>query len=231
MDSDASAASASTADANASALDSTRTDQEHVDAAPASADDDAGAEHHDDIVAREVDFNSIDSLKGALAETEAALAASHEEVEALKDQVLRAAAEVENVRRRADRSVENAHKFALEEFVADLLPAIDSFERAVAAAHEIGADDTSVGATVEGIELSLKVLMDVLKRRGIETLNPEGEPFNPQFHEALSMVPNPDAEPGSILHVVEKGYTLHDRLVRAAKVVVAKAPDGAADAP
>ena len=160
---------------------------------------------------------AIDALKLALETSEA-------EIESLKDQALRAAAETENVRKRADRSVANAHKFALERFAGDLLPVIDSFDRALEAATALAADNEAASSTVEGIELSLRLMNETLSRYGIEAIDPVGEPFNPSFHEAMSMVPNPDAEPGSVLQVVQKGYTLNERLVRPARVLVAKEP-------
>ena len=154
-----------------------------------------------------------------------ALEAAQAEIESLNDRALRATAEVENVRKRADRSVANAHKFALEKFTADLLPVIDSFERALEAASALASENDAAGSTVEGIELSLRLMHETLGRHGVEAIDPVGEPFNPSFHEAMSMLPNPDAEPGSVLQVVQKGYTLNERLVRPARVLVAKAPE------
>ncbi len=154
-----------------------------------------------------------------------ALEAAQAEIEILNDRALRATAEMENVRKRADRSVANAHKFALEKFTGDLLPVIDSFERALEAASALASENEAAGSTVEGIELSLRLMSETLSRHGIEAIDPAGEPFNPSFHEAMSMVPNPDAEPGSVLQVVQKGYTLNERLVRPARVLVAKAPE------
>jgi molecular chaperone GrpE len=153
---------------------------------------------------------------------EAALLAARAELEALRDQVLRAQAEAENVRRRAQRDVENAHKFALEKFAADLVPVLDSLEKAV----EIARATEGAGAApiAEGVELSLRMFLSVMNKAGIEQLNPLGEPFDPQRHEAMAMVPNPDAEPNSVMDVMQKGYLLNGRLVRAAMVVVSKSP-------
>lgn len=153
------------------------------------------------------------------------LTAQVQEAEELKDQALRAQAEVENSRRRAKRDVEDAHKYALERFTTQLLPVIDSFERAVDVVKEL--DDSSI--SMEGLELSLKLLFDVLEKSGVKVVDPIGEPFDPGFHEAITMMVNPEMEPGSVMDVVQKGYVLNDRLVRAAKVVVAKADDNAAD--
>ena len=164
------------------------------------------------------------SADGSADDLVTQLAAARDEVEALKDQALRGQAEAENVRRRAARDVENAHKFALEKFAADLLPVIDSLEKAVESAV---ADSGDMNAIREGVELSLKLFLDVLEKAGISRIHPVGEPFDPQLHEAMAMVENPDAEPNSVLDVMQAGYTLNGRLVRAAMVVVSKAPAGA----
>ena len=141
-----------------------------------------------------------------------------EALEAAEDRALRAAAEAENVRKRAERSIENAHKFALEKFVAALLPAVDSFERAAdAAAHADG------NANAEGIQLSLKLLAEAMERQGVAVVDPLGEPFDPNLHEAMSMIESDTAEPGSVLEVFQRGYALNGRLVRPARVIVAKA--------
>lgn len=149
-------------------------------------------------------------------------AALAEQVAGLRDQLLRSAAEIENVRRRAQRDVENAHKFAVEKLINDLFPVIDSLEKAV----ETAAATQGAEPIAQGVELSLKLFADTLTKSGVEQVDPLGEPFDPQVHEALAMVPNPDAEPNSVMEVMQKGYVLNGRLVRAAKVIVAKAPDG-----
>ena len=141
-----------------------------------------------------------------------------EELANLKDQVLRSLAEVENVKRRAARDVENAHKFAVEKLINDLFPVLDSLEKAVETAKSTeGAD-----AIAEGVSLSLKLFVDTVSKSGVEQIDPLGEPFDPQLHEAMTMVPNPDAEPNSVMDVMAKGYVLNGRLVRAAKVIVVK---------
>ena len=140
------------------------------------------------------------------------------EIAALKDQLLRSAAEFENLKRRTTKDVENAHKFGTEKLVNDLFPVIDSLEKAIETALGIeGAE-----AIAEGVELCLKLFMDTLGRNGVNTVDPLGEPFNPSLHEALAVVPNENAEPNSVMEVIQKGFTLNDRLVRAAKVVVVK---------
>jgi molecular chaperone GrpE len=147
------------------------------------------------------------------------------EVDALKDRLLRSQAEAENTRRRAARDVENAHKYALEKFAGELLPVVDSLEKAVEAARADGGEmDDAIG---EGVELSLKLFLDVLAKAGMEQIDPAGEPFDPQHHEAMAILENPDAEPNSVLEVMQKGYTLNGRLIRAAMVVVSRAPAAA----
>ncbi|WP_020209141.1 nucleotide exchange factor GrpE [Gilvimarinus chinensis] len=137
-----------------------------------------------------------------------------------KEQTLRAQAELQNVRRRAEADVEKAHKFGQEKLVGDLLPVVDNLERAMAS---INADDDANKAIIEGIELTLKSFIDTLVKHKVEPVNPVGEPFNPELHQAMSMIENPDVEPNTVIDVFQKGYTLHGRLVRPAMVVVAKA--------
>ena len=136
-----------------------------------------------------------------------------------KDQTLRAAAEAQNVRRRAEKDVESAHKYALEKFAGALLPVADNLERTLEVADR---SNEAVKPLLEGVELTHKTLLDALKRFQIEQIDPLGAPFDPQFHEAVSMVDNPAAEPNSVLHVMQKGFTLSGRLLRAAIVMVAK---------
>lgn len=132
------------------------------------------------------------------------------------DKFLRASAELENVRKRAARDVENAHKFALERFASDLLSVCDSLEMALTADQEASAESLR-----EGSGATLKLLASVMQRFGVEELDPEGEPFDPAFHEAMTMQPSDDVEPGSVVTVFQKGYALNGRLLRPARVVVA----------
>jgi molecular chaperone GrpE len=136
------------------------------------------------------------------------------------DKYVRAAAELENVRKRATRDVENAHKFALERFCTELLAVKDSLEMGVAA-----ADKADAQSLLEGKEATLKLLAATMERFGVVELDPEGEPFDPQQHEAMTMQPSADVEPGSVLTVFQKGYALNGRLLRPARVVVASEPE------
>ncbi len=135
------------------------------------------------------------------------------------DKYVRLAAELENVRKRAARDVEKAHKFALERIVADLLEVRDSLEMAVSAGEE-----SSFESLQAGNETTLKLLVTVMQRYGVEEIDPLGEPFDPNCHEAMTMQPSADAEPDSILTVFQKGYALNGRLLRPARVVVATGP-------
>jgi len=131
------------------------------------------------------------------------------------ERYLRAAAETENVRKRSARDVENAHKFALERIGKELLGVKDTLEMGIA------ADGASVESLIEGSNATLKLLGSTLERFGIVEVDPVGEPFDPEFHEAISMQPSDDVEPNSVVAVVQKGYTLNGRLLRPAMVIVA----------
>ena len=133
------------------------------------------------------------------------------------ERYLRAAAEVENVRKRADRDVQNAHKFALERFGKELLAVKDTLEMGLAA-----AENASVESLMEGSTATLKLLTTTMERFGVEVVDPAGEPFDPELHEAISVQPSEHVEPGSVATVVQKGYTLNGRLLRPAMVIVAE---------
>ena len=137
-------------------------------------------------------------------------------VDANWEKYLRAAAELENVRKRAARDVENAHKFALERFATELLAVRDSLEMGLAA-----GEDADVESLRRGKEATLNLLTTVMERFGVEEVDPQGEPFDPALHEAMTMQPSADVEPGSVLTVFQKGYALNGRLLRPARVVVA----------
>lgn len=136
-----------------------------------------------------------------------------------KEQVLRTQAEMQNLRRRLERDVENAHKYALEKFVGELLPVVDNLERAIQAIDETNDEFKAVG---EGIELTLKSFQDVLGRFKVAEVDPKGEPFDPELHQAMSMLELQEVQPNTVIDVFQKGYTLNGRLVRPAMVVVAK---------
>lgn len=149
----------------------------------------------------------IDKLQADLAQAE--------------DASLRAMADAQNVKRRAEQDVEKARKFALEQFSKDLLPVVDNLERALAA----GGEEQAIKPIAEGVELTLKSFLDVLKKFHIEAVDPAGEPFDHELHQAIGMLPNADVEPNTVLEVMQKGYTLNGRLMRPAMVMVSKAPE------
>lgn len=154
------------------------------------------------------------------------LAAANEQVALYQEQALRAEAEMQNVRKRATRDVENAHKYGTERLLQNLLPTVDSLEKAVESVSQAAEANNGV---LEGIEICLKMLLEVLARENVEQLDPQGEPFDPQFHEAMSVVEKAEMEPNSVVLVIQKGYRLNGRLVRPAMVIVSKAVTGAAD--
>lgn len=136
------------------------------------------------------------------------------------NQVLRARAELENLRRRQSSELEKAHKFALDGFVRELLQVQDSLELGHEAAQDEGANLEKLR---EGTELTLKLLNDVMAKFGVESIQPEGQPFNPEFHQAMSVLPRDDVAPNTVVTVIQKGYTLNGRLVRPALVMVSRA--------
>lgn len=142
------------------------------------------------------------------------------------DLLVRAKAELDNLRKRHERELENAHKYALERFVTELLAVRDSMELGLNAAQEGGAD---VEKLREGTELTLKLFSDVMERFKVEQINPQGEPFNPELHQAMSMQPSDELPPNTVVAVVQKGYTLNGRLIRPAMVMVSQAPAGKID--
>jgi molecular chaperone GrpE len=160
---------------------------------------------------------AADELEAGLP---ARVLALEEQLVAAQDQALRVAADLQNVRRRADQDVEKAHKFALERFANDLLPVVDSLERGL---ELTSPDDEAIKSVREGLELTLKLFQDTLKRYQLEAVDPHGEPFNAEHHQAMAMQESAAVEPNTVLKVFQKGYLLHGRLLRPAMVVVSKA--------
>ena len=150
------------------------------------------------------------------------LAKAREEAEENLNKYIRLAAEMENLRKRTMRDVEHAHKFGIERFATELLAVTDSLEMGLAA-----ADKASVESLLEGARATLKLMQGALEKSGVEVIDPEGEPFDPQLHEAMTVQPSATAEPGSVLIVVQKGYQLNGRLLRPARVIVAAEPPAA----
>lgn len=211
------------------AKDETSDSQEQTDSrAEAEAQADAKAQAKAKAKAYEETAATQDpEFEGENGETEASVAALQAKIESLsaamesaKEQVLRSQAEAQNSQRRAQQDIEKAHKFGQEKLVADLLPVVDNLERAL---DSLDRDNPDFKAVIEGIELTHKSFVDALAKHKVEAVDPKGEPFDPDLHQAMTMVENPDVEPNTVVDVFQKGYTLHGRLVRPAMVVVSKA--------
>lgn len=162
---------------------------------------------------------SVESIESTADQLHQELADARAQAAQQRDQLLRAAAELDNIRKRAARDVEQAHRYALEKFAQELLPVRDSLELAAASAGT--ADAASLAA---GQEATLKLLARAFEKFSIVGIEPVGEPFDPQRHEAMAMQDAPAAEPDSVLHVVQRGYELNGRLLRPARVIVARTP-------
>ncbi|MDF7630503.1 nucleotide exchange factor GrpE [Erwiniaceae bacterium L1_55_4] len=181
---------------NEQVSDEIQQDQQHVDAETAT---------------------EVDPRDERITQLEAELAQSQGGV---REAQLRAQAEIENIRRRAEMDVEKAHKFALEKFANELLPVIDSLERALEVADK---ENTELASMIEGIELTLKSLLGAVRKYGVEVVGETNVPFNPDVHQAMSMIESEDMAPNHVLMVMQRGYTLNGRLLRPAMVAVTKA--------
>jgi molecular chaperone GrpE len=156
------------------------------------------------------------------------VAALEAEVADLKDRLLRALAETENVRRRAAKEREDTAKYATAAFARDVVKVADNLHRALESASEAEKRGGASDALIEGVRLTERELLAALERHGIKRIDPKGEKFSHELHEAMFEIPTADHEPGTILQVMEPGYVIHDRLLRPARVGVAKAPSGGA---
>ncbi len=166
---------------------------------------------------REAAEQPEDDAAGAEDAGLAELEALREQAAANHDRYLRAVAELENVRRRSARDVENARRYGLERLAQALLPVLDSLEAGLASGEKASAE-----SLLDGKRATMRLLNAALEQVGIKELDPHGEPFDPALHEAMAVAPSESAEPGTVLEVFQKGYSIHDRLLRAARVVVAK---------
>ena len=176
-------------------------------------------EQHDEVEAVEPDASAeqVDPRDEKIANLEAQLVEAQNRE---RESVLRIKAEMANLRRRTEQDVEKAHKFALEKFVNELLPVIDSLDRALEVADKANPDNA---AMIEGIELTLKSMLDVVRKFGVEVIADTDVPLDPNVHQAIAMVESEEVEAGKVLGVMQKGYTLNGRTIRAAMVTVAKA--------
>ena len=173
---------------------------------------DDDAIQHDEQKEIDTSDDSVDLDDGDSASLET-------QVEELKEALIRSQADLQNVRRRAERDVENAHKYAVEKFVKDLLAVLDSMDRALELAETTDGFDASM---LEGTQMTHTLLLDTAAKHGVEPINPVGEVFDPQEHQAMSMVESADHEPNTVMAVMQKGYKLEGRVIRAAMVMVTK---------
>ncbi len=177
----------------------------------------------DDDVKVEAQVPELKEIKPDPVKEVERLQAALKEVEAKAqdnwDLALRTRAELDNVQKRTKRDIEHAHKYALEQFAKELLPVIDSLEHGLMAANQ---SEHQAESLQEGMELTLKMLLDMCKKFSIEPVNPEDEMFNPGLHEAMTAQPCEGVEPNTVVTVIQKGYTLHGRLLRPARVIIAK---------
>lgn len=161
-----------------------------------------------------------------IAELEDALADAQNKIAEQQDSVLRAKAEMENARRRAEGEVQKARKFALEKFAGDLLPVADNLERAIELAD---AENEALKPMIEGVDITLKSFISTIDKYGLKVINPQGELFNPELHQAMSIQENAELPDNSVMAVMQKGYEINGRLLRPAMVMVSRAPEGGVD--
>ncbi|MFM5550310.1 nucleotide exchange factor GrpE [Aeromonas veronii] len=178
------------------------------------------------VEAQPVEPTDVDSEVTAeqarIAELEAQLETAIQKAAEERERALRTAAEMENLRRRTELDVEKAHKFALEKFANELLPVLDNLERAIELADK---DNEALKPMIEGVELTLKSMQSGVAKFGLVALDPINQPFDPNAHQAMSMVPSADVAPNTVIAVMQKGYDLNGRVIRPAMVMIAKAVD------
>ncbi|MCS5579891.1 MAG: nucleotide exchange factor GrpE [Gammaproteobacteria bacterium] len=188
-------------------------DQAEIETEDDSDLQESSAEEKD--VEEKADFTLEEVLEKLVEEKEGAARA--------RDDLLRVQAEMQNLRRRTEQDIEKAHKYGQEKFSIELLTVMDNLERALAAASD--REDETVKAIYEGVDLTLKSFTDCFNRFHIGSVDPMGEPFDPQLHQAVTILENSDVEPNTVIEVMQKGYTLHGRVIRPAMVVVSKEPE------
>jgi len=161
-----------------------------------------------------------------IVELEAAVIAAESKLAAQKDSVMRAIADADNARKRAQGEIDKARKFALEKFAGELLPVADNLERALQVANP---ENEAIKPIVDGVELTLKSFFSTIEKFGMTVIDPQGQPFNPEKHQAMSMQENAELPPNSVLAVMQKGYEINGRLLRPAMVMVTRAPEDGVD--
>ncbi|MFQ2079301.1 nucleotide exchange factor GrpE [Aeromonas veronii] len=166
--------------------------------------------------------SEVTAEQARIAELEAQLETAIQKAAEERERALRTAAEMENLRRRTELDVEKAHKFALEKFAGELLPVLDNLERAIELADK---ENEALKPMIEGVELTLKSMQSGVAKFGLVALDPLNQPFDPNAHQAMSMVPSADVAPNTVIAVMQKGYDLNGRVIRPAMVMLAKAVD------
>jgi molecular chaperone GrpE len=185
------------------------------------------AEHEQSMTADELEQSINDDENIArIAELEAELDIAKGTIDGQKDAVLRARADMENAKRRAEQEIDKARKFALEKFASELLPVLDNLERAMQVAD---AENEAIKPVIEGVELTFKSFTSTVEKFGMQVVDPQGESFNPELHQAMSMQESADLAPNTVMAVMQKGYTLNGRLLRPAMVMVSRAASDGVD--
>ncbi|MDU0354682.1 nucleotide exchange factor GrpE [Paraglaciecola aquimarina] len=161
-----------------------------------------------------------------IVELEAAVVAAETKLTEQKDSVMRAIADADNSRKRAEGEIDKARKYALEKFAGELLPVADNLERALQVANP---EDEAIKPILDGVDLTLKSFVNTIEKFGMKIIDPQGQPFNPDQHQAMSMQENAELPPNTVLAVMQKGYEINGRLLRPAMVMVTRAPDGGVD--
>ena len=192
---------------------------------------DADVSQAEEVTAEAVESASVEGevvseSDQKIYELENALSDAQAQIKEQQDSVLRARAEMENARRRADAEVEKARKFALERFAGELLPVVDNLERAIQAGD---AENDAVKPLLEGVDMTLKSFISTIEKFGLTPIDPQGETFNPELHQAMAMQESADHEPNTVMAVMQKGYQINGRLLRPAMVMVSRAPASGVD--
>ena len=174
----------------------------------------------------DVEFVELTEDQQRIVELEAAVIAAETKFVDQKDSVMRAIADADNARKRAQGEIDKARKFALEKFAGELLPVADNLERALQVANP---ENETIKPIVDGVELTLKSFLSTIEKFGMKVIDPQGQPFNPEQHQAMSMQENSELPPNTVLAVMQKGYEINGRLLRPAMVMVTRAPEGGVD--
>jgi molecular chaperone GrpE len=176
--------------------------------------------------ATDEEFVELTEDQQRIVELEAAVIAAETKLAGQKDSVMRAIADADNSRKRAQGEIDKARKFALEKFAGELLPVADNLERALQVANP---ENEAIKPIVDGVELTLKSFFSTIEKFGMTVIDPQGQPFNPEQHQAMSMQENAELPPNTVLAVMQKGYEINGRLLRPAMVMVTRAPEGGVD--